>query len=91
MRITEINSNSWYVFSDPSKPSKVTKRKEGDRYRATCVCRVFRDIGTCSHVKTIKEQYKNANWIEDKLEQLPEYLGGDDRGQIRELLKRLTY
>lgn len=91
--VKEIDESNYYVYAEIKNAVKVKIRREKDKYYTVCKCYSYLEVGDCVHCKALRVAIAK-NWKEVKLKknkELEEYIGGDLRGQINYILKRLTY
>lgn len=93
MKVKRIDEKNFWVFKDPKFPVKVKLFKQKDQYRLECKCFRFQRIGVCPHVKAVMETVTNIKYVQPKQKKIsvPEFIGGDLRQQIANLLKSVSF
>lgn len=93
LNVKQIDDKSYWVYSNPQKPVKVKLRKQKDKFMCECRCFKFESIGGCEHVDAIHRQVSDKQFHFPKIKklQVEEFIGGDVRQQILDLIKILSY
>lgn len=95
MNVTPIDNNSWWVIESKNSAFKVKAIQSDDGQEALiCKCFSFQTVNACKHVKLVMDMLETERSFkpqERKSIGTKEWLGGDLRKQINDLINSLTY
>jgi len=93
MKITPIDENNWWVIESKNSAFKVKVVSTFEGETLECKCFSFQTVHACKHVKLVIDALPERNFIAPERKSIgtKEWLGGDLRKQINELINNLTY